>query len=265
MAAHRPDSSFRLLGRIHLDFSMLLPFASAFTLALTGYTFHLAIGAPPPSVPKGQRSKGVDLFDFNLWFKKTFRIYQILLYGILSSEVATLLFRIKGGPLSRESHYLMRMCPSTFDRVLYPQDQLPIFALIGCSISIAGSILRVWSQRSLGRFFTWEVSVRPGHRLYTGGPYSFVRHPSYTALIMSCCGQALLLRARHTFLNECTKWSYPLLTWIGLGFMSIWEIILVGSVLNRTVTEDRVLKREFGKEWVDWSQRARYRVLPGIY
>jgi len=188
-----------------------------------------------------------------------------MLYGILACEAASLLSPLGGGNLVQENHFMFGICPrSSLDQKLYPRSRLPALALAGCLISISGSILRIWSQRSLGKFFTWEVSIRPEHRLYTGGPYSMIRHPSYTALVMTCGGQAMLLAARNTFIKECLGTQHALITWISLAFMSVWQTILVVTVINRTSTEDEVLTREFGKGWEDWAQRT-YRIFPGIY
>src|SRR4051794_37745232 len=48
----------------------------------------------------------------------------------------------------------------------------------------AGLGLRWWAIRTLGKFFTVDVAVHKEHRLVTAGPYAWLRHPSYTGLLM---------------------------------------------------------------------------------
>ncbi len=49
----------------------------------------------------------------------------------------------------------------------------------------------MWSIRTLGRFFTYQVMTTAEQHVVSGGPYRFVRHPSYTALLVSCVGAAI--------------------------------------------------------------------------
>lgn len=43
-----------------------------------------------------------------------------------------------------------------------------------------GGAIRIACYRELGRLFTYELTIREKHRLVTSGPYSIVRHPSYS-------------------------------------------------------------------------------------
>src|SRR5687768_6527971 len=55
-------------------------------------------------------------------------------------------------------------------------------AVAGLAVFAAGLSIRVWSIRTLGRFFIYTVRVEEGHSVVDTGPYSAVRHPSYTGL-----------------------------------------------------------------------------------
>jgi protein-S-isoprenylcysteine O-methyltransferase len=46
---------------------------------------------------------------------------------------------------------------------------------------------------TLGRFFTVDVAVHPGHRVIDRGPYRHVRHPSYSGLLLALLGVGLSL------------------------------------------------------------------------
>lgn len=59
---------------------------------------------------------------------------------------------------------------------------------VGLALMIAGMVLRAWSVRTLGRFFTVTVDVADDHRVVDTGPYSLLRHPSYTGMLVVYLG-----------------------------------------------------------------------------
>jgi protein-S-isoprenylcysteine O-methyltransferase len=74
---------------------------------------------------------------------------------------------------------------------------LPLnWVTIVTAITIAfGLILRIWAVVSLGRWFTWNVTVQPGQVLVTEGPYRVIRHPSYMGAWLMFVGSCVLLRS----------------------------------------------------------------------
>lgn len=59
-----------------------------------------------------------------------------------------------------------------------------------------GGILILWSERHLGRFMVVDIAVAKDHRLITTGPYAYVRHPTYTGvLLLSLAAAAFFLHA----------------------------------------------------------------------
>jgi len=58
----------------------------------------------------------------------------------------------------------------------------------------AGLILRWWAIVVLGRFFTVDVTIEKDHELVERGPFEWVRHPSYTGVLLAFVGWALTLR-----------------------------------------------------------------------
>jgi len=49
---------------------------------------------------------------------------------------------------------------------------------------LAAQLLRLWSIRSLGLRWNTRIIVIPGSKPVTDGPYRFVRHPNYLAVIV---------------------------------------------------------------------------------
>ena len=58
-----------------------------------------------------------------------------------------------------------------------------------------GLILRIWAVVSLGRWFTWNVTVQPGQVLVTHGPYRVIPHPGYIGAWLVFVGSCVLLRS----------------------------------------------------------------------
>jgi protein-S-isoprenylcysteine O-methyltransferase len=77
-------------------------------------------------------------------------------------------------------------------RVSLPLNWLTIVTAIMIAF---GLMLRIWAVASLGRWFTWNVTVQPGQVLVTGGPYRVIRHPSYMGAWLMFVGSCVLLRS----------------------------------------------------------------------
>ena len=69
---------------------------------------------------------------------------------------------------------------------------------VGIGVFLAAKLLKWWAILSLGRLWTFHVLVLPGAPLVTGGPYRFLRHPNYVALLGEIAGVALMMRAPFT-------------------------------------------------------------------
>jgi len=74
--------------------------------------------------------------------------------------------------------------------LLWPGPRLwPVVA--GLTLIVACVALRAWAIVTLGRFFQYSIRIQSGQTVVTTGPYQFVRHPSYTGLILGVVGYAL--------------------------------------------------------------------------
>jgi protein-S-isoprenylcysteine O-methyltransferase Ste14 len=132
-----------------------------------------------------------------------------------------------------------------FDRrgiLVFPDSDALRYA--GLFIFTAGVTLRVWAFMYLGRLFSVFLTIQEGHRLVTGSIYAHVRHPSYTGLLLRSIGWVLVFRS-----------PVGLIAWLAL----------LVFLIRRIRHEERVLASEFRKEWEEYAQRTRWRLLPGIY
>ncbi|KAI0070055.1 hypothetical protein K474DRAFT_927009 [Panus rudis PR-1116 ss-1] len=135
--------------------------------------------------------------------------------------------------------------------------------IVGWVLMCAGAALRLWCLRVMGRNFTFELSVRKGHELCTSGPYSFVRHPAYTALYLCIIGRTMC-----TFGSGSWWLEYGMYTGWGKAILVVWATIttVLGVVLiGRTGQEDQVLRNEFGSKWDEWARETPYLLFPYVY
>ncbi len=65
----------------------------------------------------------------------------------------------------------------------------------GAAVWVASKALKAWVIISLGPDWSFHVLVRRRHVLVTRGPYRFVRHPNYIAIMGEITGMALLVAA----------------------------------------------------------------------
>jgi len=64
---------------------------------------------------------------------------------------------------------------------------------VGTVVLWLGIALRQWSFATLGRYFTFTVQTSEDQPVIDAGPYRYVRHPSYTALLCCCAGLGLVV------------------------------------------------------------------------
>lgn len=137
------------------------------------------------------------------------------------------------------------------------------FFLVGNICTLVGTLLRIKCYRALGRMFTFELSIQPGHKLVIEGPYAVIRHPSYSAMILTIIG-AFCSNAEGSWVSECGILDSTLGRALAVYWLCVASSVVLSLVL-RVPNEDRLLEAEFGDEWTAWSQRVRYKLIPGVY
>ena len=68
--------------------------------------------------------------------------------------------------------------------------------LIGAVLFVAAKLLKWSAILTLGPAWTFRVIVRPGAPLVAAGPYRWLRHPNYVAVVGELIGVALMSGAR---------------------------------------------------------------------
>jgi len=227
---------------------------------LFSLSFKRCLTSPNPAPPK---SESISQKTFNAaWYTQKLLGYATSLQLLACfAEIATILAaRNPGSRLSKSIlHTLLfqggnaanlRVSPATF---------------VGLVMMISGTLIRVTTFRYLGKFFRFEASIQRDHELITGGPYSIVRHPSYTGMLISHPGWFLWQFGAGSWVRESGLWN----NLAGKAAVSSFAVVVILGTLNLTLgrmaSEDKALKSRFGAQWDLWASRVRYLVIPGVY
>jgi methyltransferase len=129
----------------------------------------------------------------------TVKVYLVLLSLVALERLVELLLsrrneswvKSKGGEEYGRRHFgAMKALHTTFllscaaevvvlQRPFYPELGLSMFTLL-----LLAQGLRYWSVATLGRYWNVRIFVVPGAPLITDGPYRYLRHPNYLAVIL---------------------------------------------------------------------------------
>lgn len=71
----------------------------------------------------------------------------------------------------------------------------PAWAASGVLLFVASKALKYWAIRSLGSRWTFRVLVLPNAPLVTSGPYRYIRHPNYVAVVGEFISTAMMVGA----------------------------------------------------------------------
>ncbi len=144
-----------------------------------------------------------------------------------------------------------------------PNIRLTQAFLAGTLLIVSATLIRVICYNELGRHFTYELSMQKDHTLVTTGPYSIVRHPSYTGVLLFMVGVSLTQRSAGSWWVEYAMWNSKL----GQAAGVMWMIVVCGGIgltLSRGEKEDDVLRSESKDEWVARSCATPYSLIPGV-
>lgn len=72
----------------------------------------------------------------------------------------------------------------------------PSWLASGVVLFAASKALKYWAIRTLGERWSFRVLVLPGVPLVTTGPYRYIRHPNYVAVVGELVGTAMMVGAR---------------------------------------------------------------------
>ena len=119
-----------------------------------------------------------------------------------------------------------------------------VAAWCGLVLLLAGRALRQWAFWTLGRYFTFTVQTTSDQTVITSGPYRFVRHPAYTALLLAAAAGGLYVG-----------------NWLSLA--ALVAAVAVGLVYRITV-EERALSDDVGAAYREYAA-THSRLVPYVW
>lgn len=112
---------------------------------------------------------------------------------------------------------------------------LPIWRLAICVVLFGLAILLSWTSSSaLGRHLRIDAALGAEHELIRSGPYSLVRNPIYTSMLLVVCATAAVI----------APWQL---------FAASLILFVVGTEI-RVRTEENLLADRFGEEFQQYKK-----------
>ncbi len=116
--------------------------------------------------------------------------------------------------------------------------------LAGLALLILGLAIRWTAILTLGTTFSTNVAIHAAQTLRTTGPYRWVRHPSYTGMLVIFTAIGLFER-----------------NWISLAVVLL---LPTAALLYRIHVEEIALTEAFGEQYLNYRKTTK-RLFPGIY
>jgi protein-S-isoprenylcysteine O-methyltransferase Ste14 len=117
-------------------------------------------------------------------------------------------------------------------------------AIAGIVVFSAGEALRIWARLTLGRYFTYVVMTSMDQPVIQNGPYRFVRHPSYTGIVLIELGVGLIYG-----------------NWLGL---ILFTAFATTGVIYRIFVEEKALIEELGERYRSYAATHK-RLIPFVW
>ena len=114
----------------------------------------------------------------------------------------------------------------------------------GLLVMWAGLAVRIWAILVLGNSFRTTVEVDTGQHVVDSGPYRWVRHPSYTGIVLLMIGLGLVYG------------NWPAL--------AILLVLPAGVLIRRIFVEEAVLTEVIGRSYADYAPHTK-RLVPGLW
>jgi protein-S-isoprenylcysteine O-methyltransferase Ste14 len=117
-------------------------------------------------------------------------------------------------------------------------------AWLGLVLLWSGISMRLWSFRTLGRYFTFTVQTSSDQPVITDGPYRFVRHPGYTGLLLAITGIGFFFG-----------------NWVSVICLALCAL---AGLAYRIRVEERALMQTLGARYGDFAA-TRKRLVPLVW
>ena len=112
----------------------------------------------------------------------------------------------------------------------------------GAALTAIGIGFAIWARVNLGRNWSSRPAVKEQHELVTTGPYTYVRHPIYSGILLAALGTALMTSI--------------------FGIVSSGAPYLLGQV--RINKEERIMLELFPEQYPEYQKHTK-RLVPFVW
>ncbi|HEY4492910.1 MAG TPA: isoprenylcysteine carboxylmethyltransferase family protein [Acidobacteriota bacterium] len=95
--------------------------------------------------------------------------------------------------------YMAMYIGSGWEYIHWPRHISAPWALSFLSLFVLAKLLKLWAVSHLGRNWTMRVLIVPDSRVVVSGPYKWMKHPNYAAVLLEIAATTLLGRCYWTF------------------------------------------------------------------
>ena len=115
--------------------------------------------------------------------------------------------------------------------------------IIADIVVLAGLIVMIWSRVTLGKNWSANIVLKEGHELITSGPYSFVRHPIYSGLLLMILGVTLYVGS--------------------FAWLVLFVLFFIGAYF-KAMKEEELMVKQFSQEYNEYRRRVKA-IIPFIF
>ncbi len=108
-------------------------------------------------------------------------------------------------------------------------------AFLGVIFVWVGIGLAIWARYHLAEYWSARITIKEGHQLIRTGPYSHLRHPIYSGLVLATIGSALVIDEWRCVLGVC--------------------LVLTGYCFKAR-KEETMLRQQFGEAFREHQKRT---------
>jgi protein-S-isoprenylcysteine O-methyltransferase Ste14 len=144
------------------------------------------------------------------------------------------------------SHRLALMCGMILiytgrgPRLIPQSEAINLFAV---ALTWGGVLFSIWARAILGRNWSSSVTLKQEHELISTGPYSKVRNPIYTGMLLGGLGIVVA---------------------VGTAGAIVGYLIAFAALLRKSLIEQRMLTAHFGEAYNTYRRRTKL-LIPYVF